>query len=589
VPGRIVRRYIIAAAVSIPLILVVFVAAGYASDELIGGETVSRGVTAGGIDISRLGTSDAVSAMNAYEDELTDAPLVVVIEGQEVELDPSDAGFAIDQQTVVADAMTVRRSDGLFANFRLWFSTFTSYITVEVPNTIDEESLRLIIEEWSDTVLDSPAHEGDVVLLDGNAVPEYPRSGLRIDVDRAVALISAELSKISRTPVVLPLESIAPQITIKDVDDAVNEANRLIGSPVVLTAEDRPGTIVFTRAGLAVALVSEIVSNSPAFLQVDLDPGKLREIARRSADNFIIPPVNATFTFDEETRELTPVPSIPGQKVDIERIPEVVSQAAAGSGSATIPMTEGAEADLTTEDAIAMGPLGEVSTFTTRHPCCANRVVNIQLLADLVGGSLVFPGETFSINDTAGERTAAKGFKRAGAIIAGRIQCCDSKINIGGGTSQFATTFYNAIFFGCYEDVFHQPHSLYFSRYPYVREATLGYPTPDVKFRNDSDAVVYIHTEYTSTSITVTFYGNNGGRMCTSERSGNTITRVMKHPDGSTTTETWFWKYRLHPTTAPTTTTTTTAPPVTTTTAPPATTTTTAPPGTTTTTNGAGG
>jgi vancomycin resistance protein YoaR len=243
-------------------------------------------------------------------------------------------------------------------------------------------------------------------------------------------------------------------------------------------------------------------------------------------------------------------------------------------------MTDGDRAALTTEMAQDTGPFDEVSSFTTKHPCCRSRVTNIQLLADAIGGSIVLPGETFSINDTAGERTTADGYVRAGAIINGRIQCCDSKINIGGGTSQFATTFYNAVFFGCYEDVFHQPHSLYFSRYPFVREATLGYPLPDVIFRNDSDAVVYIHTEYTPSSITVTFFGNNGGRICTSERSGNTITRVMEHTDGSVTTQNWSWNYKK-PKPEPTTTTTTL--PVATTTLPPTTTTTA---GTTTTTAG---
>ena len=172
-------------------------------------------------------------------------------------------------------------------------------------------------------------------------------------------------------------------------------------------------------------------------------------------------------------------------------------------------------------------------------------------------------------------------------MVNGRVQCCDSSINIGGGTSQFATTFYNAVFFGCYEDVFHQPHSLYFSRYPFVREATLGFPAPDVKFRNDSEAVVYIDTTYTGGSITVTLYGNNGGKTCTSERSGNTITRVMAWPNGAVTTQNWTWNYRKprvddpEPVTTTTTTiapvTTTTGPPVTTTTAPTTTTTVAAP------------
>ena len=561
------RRFVIAAAVSIPLLLVVFLAAGYASDEMVGSETVSRGVTAAGMDLSRLTRDDAIDLIADYEASLAEEPVDVIVEGKELSLDPSVAGFAIDEETVVSDAMSVRRVDGLFANIGRWLGTFRSKVDVDVPTTIDEESLAVIIDDWTETVLDTPAYEGAVKIADGVAVPEYPQAGLRIDVPAAISLLHAQLSRPVRVPVVLPLLPLEPAINTKDVDDAVDRANELIGSPVVLTAVNRPGTIVFTRAGLATALRSEIVHRSPASLEVSLNEETLREIASRSAGAFIVPPVNATFSFNEATRELALVPSILGRKVDLDRIPEVVVRAAQGSGRGTVPMIDGAEAELTTEGAEAMGPLGEVSTFTTRHPCCQSRVKNIQLLADTISGSIVTPGETFSINNTAGERTSADGYVRAGAIIDGRIQCCDSKINIGGGTSQFATTFYNAVFFGCYEDVFHQPHSLYFSRYPFVREATLGYPAPDVKFRNDSDAIVYVHTEYTSSSITVTLFGNNGGRTCTSERSGNTITRVMQHPDGSVTTQDWTWKYRK-PKPDPETTTTTTAPPATTTTAP---------------------
>ncbi len=73
-----------------------------------------------------------------------------------------------------------------------------------------------------------------------------------------------------------------------------------------------------------------------------------------------------------------------------------------------MPMMDGAEAELTTEMAEAMGPLGEVSTFTTYHPCCANRVTNIQLLADEINGAIVLPGDEFSVNDRAGKRTSKR-------------------------------------------------------------------------------------------------------------------------------------------------------------------------------------
>jgi VanW like protein len=83
----------------------------------------------------------------------------------------------------------------------------------------------------------------------------------------------------------------------------------------------------------------------------------------------------------------------------------------------------------------------------------------------------------------------------------------------GGGVSQLTTTLYNAVFFGGYQDVEHTPHSIYISRYPMGREATINYGVTDLKFRDDTSHGVLIRTSYTDTSITVTFYGDNDGRV----------------------------------------------------------------------------
>jgi len=176
-------------------------------------------------------------------------------------------------------------------------------------------------------------------------------------------------------------------------------------------------------------------------------------------------------------------------------------------------LSSGIRTYVTEDEALAFQGSYLLSDFTTYHSCCENRVINIQLMADAVGGHVVMPGDTFSINAVVGRRTSAKGYKPAGAIIGGYVQCCDFAENIGGGTSQFATTFYNAIFFSAMEDVFHQPHTAWFSRYPQGREATMGYPSPDVKFRNTTDHPVLItthHAGYRGRSIEVKFWGDNG-------------------------------------------------------------------------------
>ncbi len=199
------------------------------------------------------------------------------------------------------------------------------------------------------------------------------------------------------------------------------------------------------------------------------------------------------------------------------------------------------------------GP-GELGSFTTYYNACSDpcRVTNIHLIADKVDNTVVQPGEIFSVNDIVGIRKASDGYVPAGAIIGGVVVCCDNPTNIGGGTSQFATTIYNAGFFAGLEDIYHKPHSIWFSRYPMGREATLGFPGPDVKFRNDTDYPIIIDTSYTSTSVSVSILGISDVVDVDSIRTGSattanggtvTIKRIITFKDGSTKSHSWTNTY----------------------------------------------
>ena len=188
-----------------------------------------------------------------------------------------------------------------------------------------------------------------------------------------------------------------------------------------------------------------------------------------------------------------------------------------------------------------------IGEFTTYHKCCESRVTNIHLIADAVDGAVVEAGATWSLNDHVGQRTTAKGYVPAGAIVGGELVA-----EVGGGTSQFATTIYNAIFFAGLEDVYHRPHSIYFARYPLGREATLGWTLPDIVFTNDTDHPLTIDTSYTDTSITVKLIGANGGRAVSTTTTGSattygggsaTVTRTIVYQDGTSTFESWTHRY----------------------------------------------
>src|SRR6266545_6681212 len=146
-------------------------------------------------------------------------------------------------------------------------------------------------------------------------------------------------------------------------------------------------------------------------------------------------------------------------------------------------------------------------------PSTAGRLVDLgPVTAAILRGQVVEPGQRFSLNQAVGPRTPERGFVRAPVIDQGEFS-----EDYGGGVSQLATTTFNAIFFGGYKLVAYQAHSFYISRYPMGREATVSLPAPDLSFVNDTRAGVLLETSYTDSSITVTYYGDNGGRVVRAE------------------------------------------------------------------------
>jgi vancomycin resistance protein YoaR len=163
--------------------------------------------------------------------------------------------------------------------------------------------------------------------------------------------------------------------------------------------------------------------------------------------------------------------------------------------------------EVTTAELAALRITELVSEFTTHYPPGRPRVTNIKRAAELLDGTILARGQTFSMNAALGERTATRGFVAAPTILGGRL--VDS---IGGGISQVATTLYNAAFFAGLDLIEHTPHSFYIDRYPMGREATISWGGPELVFRNDWDAALLMKLVASETSITVRFYSSSLGR-----------------------------------------------------------------------------
>lgn len=123
-----------------------------------------------------------------------------------------------------------------------------------------------------------------------------------------------------------------------------------------------------------------------------------------------------------------------------------------------------------------------LSTYSTNFSSSsANRASNINLATSSINGLILMPGDVFSFNNTVGERTTARGYKTAGAYVAG-----ETVDQVGGGICQVSSTLYNSVLLSNLEIVERRSHQMTVSYVPMGRDATVNWGTTDFRFKNNT-------------------------------------------------------------------------------------------------------
>lgn len=155
-----------------------------------------------------------------------------------------------------------------------------------------------------------------------------------------------------------------------------------------------------------------------------------------------------------------------------------------------------------------MGIDTRMSTYKTYNSGTTDRITNLRLGVQELDDTLVPPGGTFSLNQAIGERTVERGFRPAPVILGTKFA-----EEIGGGTSQVATTVFNAVWEAGLRISERNPHSLYISRYQLGRDATVYWPSLDLRFVNDTKRWVLVKGFPEPDGIRVSIYGGERRRV----------------------------------------------------------------------------
>lgn len=140
------------------------------------------------------------------------------------------------------------------------------------------------------------------------------------------------------------------------------------------------------------------------------------------------------------------------------------------------------------EGLVVSSLLGEFSTPYNQEARYGDRTHNLKLGVAAIDGLVLQPGETFSFNETVGERSAEAGFRYAPGINGGELVDV-----LGGGICQVASSLFGAGFFSGLELVSARPHSRPSGYVDMGLDATVVWPSVDLKLRNPHDFPVVLH------------------------------------------------------------------------------------------------
>ena len=471
--------------------LAILAGGAYSAAYLAAGDRVPRGTTVAGVEIGGQTPAEARQTLDEELASRTDRPVRVSVDGDTLRLPADDLGLAVDVEASVDAAGGGRSWDPT----RLW-DYYTGGDDLEPVLDVDEAAMAAALDDLAERV-GTPARDGAVSFEGQRVVVRDAQLGEQLDTEAAATAIQETWLDEDAEPVPLELAVAQPDIDEADVRKALSRfANPAVSAPVTLLFDD--SSIRLSPRDYLPALALEPRDG-------ELVPALDRERLTRLLDTRISngDPVDATVRIvDGEPRVVPGKPGITYRPADVEKRFLTLVTRPSDAREARIKAVA-AQPEFTTADARELGIRERVSTFTTYYPHADYRNTNIGRAAELVDGTILEPGEIFSLNGIVGERTRANGFTD-GFVISDGILVED----LGGGVSQMATTTFNAMFFAGLKDIEHKPHSFYIDRYPVGREATVAWGAVDLRFQNDTDHGVLITADVTpstpSTSGVVT-------------------------------------------------------------------------------------
>ncbi|WP_371827668.1 VanW family protein [Amycolatopsis sp. WQ 127309] len=504
-PARKLRKGVARTMMIVGLALGLFVIL-YAVDLLSSAGDVPRGVTVAGIGVGGMTHAEAEAKLRRELEPRLTRPVVVHGGDVQAELVPARSGLGLDWPNTLGLA----GHQPLSPITRI-MSFFTSR-EVGVATRTDENQTSQAVRALADGKLDHAATEGAVGFMplpgsDGGVTPYpiLPRQGQQL-TDLAGAVHAVTEHWLDPGGVKLTMAITPVRATAAGVQAAFQQ--------IVVPAVAKP--VVVHGQGKDVPLKPDAIASSFQFapveggaVEVRIDQGKLQAALKDGLASTETDGKDAQIVFAGDQPAVDP--SEDARKINWEKTFLPLIDVLKKTDGRDLPVAYNAsKPGVTTEAAGALGITEVIGEFTTGG-LTGPAATNNRTLADRVSGTIVKPGETFSLGGRSGPRTADNGYVPAPANEDGT-----GPTVVGGGVSQLASTLYNAGYLAGLADGGHLEHDTYLDRYPVGRDAkaiNADSSPVELKLTDDAQTGIALQAVVSGDSVTVRIWGTRHYRV----------------------------------------------------------------------------
>ena len=491
----------------IPIVLAVlaliFLGSMYGAERRFRGH-IYPSVYVAGVDIGGMTPEEAEAALRKRFEGFQEQPLVLLYAGRAWYPRGDEIGVEVAWSQAVADAMAVGREGAIVGRWWQRREVLASRHDLLLPLFLDEELLRIYLEDMALSLDTSPLDAA--LAVEGKEVRIRPsHEGRSLQIVPSLLAIKEALGRLAAEPVPLVVDVIPPTIDDQAVTGAAETARQMLAAPLVIHAGGRTWTLTPEKIG-AMLKVERRKEGERETLTAVLDQESLYRFMAGIAGEVLTYPRNAHFRFVGDHLEITDE-GAPGWELPLAAAVDQVNAAILSTNrevdlslaQVLPPIRPDTIDELGIREMVAVGE----SHFAGSMPY---RVHNIVTGAHILDGTLIAPGETFSFLKAIGPIDESQGFVEGYSIIAER-----TVRNVGGGICQVSTTVFRAGLLAGLPILERHPHAYRLAFYeqgsPVGLDATIFVSTgTDLQFRNDTSGYLLMQFEVYTDSGTLLVY-----------------------------------------------------------------------------------